>query len=333
MKKTIRLVVFLGIGLGFIWWFVSKLSPNEISQLIESISKANYFWFIIALLVNISSVLIRAIRWQQLIRPMGYRPKLTPTFLAVMSGYLANLAVPRLGEVLRCGLISKSQKIPFEKAIGTVVIERTVDTIIFILIFLLGLLIEFNYIKDYIYNNLYNIISIQKIKLVLITVLVFILITIILIYLFRNKIRKTKLYNRIKGILLGFLEGVKSIFKLKNPLLFIFNSLLIWFIWILGTYLIFLCFPQTIHLSFKIAFIATILGAIGPIITPGGIGLFPAIIAQVLLMYGIIRPIGYAAGWLLWIVSQIGIIVIGLIGLIYFSKTENKDERNRKNKK
>lgn len=333
MKKTIRLVVFLGIGLGFIWWFVSKLSPNEISQLFESISKANYFWFIIALLVNISSVLIRAIRWQQLIRPMGYMPKLTPTFLAVMSGYLANLAVPRLGEVLRCGLISKSQKIPFEKAIGTVVIERTVDTIIFILIFLLGLLIEFNYIKDYIYNNLYDIISIQKIKLVLITVLVFILITIILIYLFRNKIRKTKLYNKIKGILLGFLEGVKSIFKLKNPLLFIFNSLLIWFIWILGTYLIFLCFPQTIHLSFKIAFIATILGAIGPIITPGGIGLFPAIIAQVLLMYGIIRPIGYAAGWLLWIVSQIGIIVFGLIGLIYFSKTENKDERNRKNKK
>ncbi|MCK9163299.1 MAG: lysylphosphatidylglycerol synthase transmembrane domain-containing protein [Bacteroidales bacterium] len=324
MKKTIRLVLFFAIGLGFIWWFVSKLSQDELNQVFDSLSKANYFWFVIAILVNISSALIRAIRWQQLIRPMGYNPKLIPTFLAVMSGYLANLAVPRLGEILRCGLISKSQKIPFEKAVGTVLVERTVDTIIFILIFLLGLLMEFNYIKDYIYNNLTSVLSFEKFKFIIIIGAISVLFAFIIIFFFRKKIQKTKLYNKIKDILLGFLEGIKSILKLKNPALFIFNSLFIWFIWILGTYVIFLCFPQTMHLSFKIAFIATILGAIGPIITPGGIGLFPAIIAEALLMYGIIRPIGYAAGWLLWIVSQIGVILIGLIGFIYFSKTQKK---------
>lgn len=328
MKRAIRLVIFLTIGLGFIWWFVSKLTSEELNQLFVSLSEANYFWFTLAILINIFSSYIRALRWQQLINPMGYYPKILPTFLAVMSGYLANLAIPRLGEILRCGLISKSQKIPFEKAVGTVLVERAVDTIIFLLIFLLGLMVEFSYIKDYLYNNFNQVISFQKIKYLIVIFIISVILGILIIFILRKKIVETKLYKKIKHILLGFLEGIKSIFKLKNPLLFIFNSLFIWFIWILGAYVIFLCFPETMHLSFKIAFIATILGAIGPIVTPGGIGIFPAIIAETLLMYGIIKPVGYAAGWLLWIVSQIGILIFGLIGFIYFSKTKKKDETN-----
>lgn len=328
MKKAIRLVIFLTIGLGFIWWFVSKLTSEELNQLFVSLSEANYFWFTLAILINIFSSYIRALRWQQLINPMGYYPKLMPTFLAVMSGYLANLAIPRLGEILRCGLLSKSQKIPFEKAVGTVLVERAVDTIIFLLIFLLGLMVEFNYIKDYLYNNFNQVISFQKIKYLIVIFIISFILGILIIFILRKKIVETKLYKKIKHILIGFLEGIKSIFKLKNPLLFIFNSLFIWFIWILGAYVIFLCFPETMHLTFKIAFIATILGAIGPIVTPGGIGIFPAIIAETLLMYGIIKPVGYAAGWLLWIVSQIGILIFGLIGFIYFSKTKKKDETN-----
>jgi uncharacterized protein (TIRG00374 family) len=328
MKKAIRLVIFLTIGLGFIWWFVSKLTSEELNQLFVSLSEANYFWFTLAILINIFSSYIRALRWQQLINPMGYYPKILPTFLAVMSGYLANLAIPRLGEILRCGLLSKSQKIPFEKAVGTVLVERAVDTIIFLLIFLLGLMVEFNYIKDYLYNNFNQVISFQKIKYLIVIFIISFILGILIIFILRKKIVETKLYKKIKHILIGFLEGIKSIFKLKNPLLFIFNSLFIWFIWILGAYVIFLCFPETMHLTFKIAFIATILGAIGPIVTPGGIGIFPAIIAETLLMYGIIKPVGYAAGWLLWIVSQIGILIFGLIGFIYFSKTKKKDETN-----
>lgn len=328
MKKAIRLILFLAIGLGFIWWFISKLSPQEIDQLFASFSQANYFWFILALFINVFSSFIRAIRWKQLIKPMGYNPKLTPTFLAVMCGYLANLAVPRLGEILRCGLLSKSQKVPFEKAIGTVFVERAVDTICFVLIFLLALLLEFNYIKEYLYDNFNDVFNFAQFKNYIIYAIIIVLLIFFAFFLMRKKLIQTKLYQKIKVILLGFLEGVKSIFQLKNPLLFIFNSLFIWFIWIFGTYVILLCFPQTSHLSFKIALIATILGAIGPIVTPGGIGIFPAIISETLLMYGIIRPIGYAAGWLLWIVSQLGSLIVGLFGFIYFSKGKKKDETN-----
>lgn len=327
MKKTVKLIIFLLIGLGFIWWFLSKLSHEEINQLFESFTNANYFWFIVALLVNVFSAVIRAFRWQQLITPMGYKSKFVPTFLAVMAGYLTNLAVPRLGEIVRCGLLGKNQKIPFEKTVGTVIIERTVDTLCFALFFFIALMIEFNYIKNYIYNNFNNIINFSSLKLFLIYGLIAIVIICLILLLFRKRIIQMKFYKKIAKFLSGFMEGIKSIFKLKNPWLFIFNSLFIWFLWIVGTYVIFLCFEQTSHLAFKIAFVATMLGAIGPAVTPGGIGLFPAIIAETLLMYGILRPVGYAAGWLLWIVSQIGILIFGLTGFVYFSKDKKENER------
>ena len=319
MKKILRIIIFFAIGIGFIWWFLAKLSSQEINQLLSSFSKANYYWFFVAILINLLSSLIRAIRWQQLIKPMGYNPKLMPTFLSVMCGYLANLAVPRLGEIVRCGILHKNQKVPFEKAIGTVIIERAVDMLLFLIILLIALSLEFNFIKDYLYTNFSHIFDFSQLKYYLLYAFIGIIAIALVLHLFRKQIRQTKIYNKIKGLIIGLLEGIKSILKLKNPLLFIFNSLFIWFLWILGTYVIFLCLPETSNLTFKIAVIATVLSAVGPMVTPGGIGIFPAIIAETLLIYGIIKPIGYAIGWLLWIVSQIGSVVVGLFGFGYFS--------------
>lgn len=319
MKNIIRIGIFLLIGIGFIWWFVAKLTPEEIDEVIYSFKHANYYWFSLAVLINILSHYIRAIRWKQLISPLGYNPKLMPTFFAVMCGYLANLAVPRLGEIVRCGLVRNSQKIPFEKVAGTVIAERAVDTLLFVLILFSSLLLEYNLLKDYLYDNFKDVIDFSNLCNLFLYIGIGIVLIIILIVLFRKRLGRSKIYLKIKDIFLGLMEGVKTIFKLKNPLLFIFNSLFIWFLWILGTYIIFLCLNDTKTLSFEIAIIITVFGAIGPIITPGGIGIYPAIIAESLAIYLISKPIGYASGWLMWIVSQVGIIVLGLYGFIYFS--------------
>lgn len=319
LKPAIRIIIFFALGVGFIWWFISKLSSSELEQLFLSFTNANYFWFAVAVLINILSHYIRAIRWRQLLSPLGYKPKLTPVFLSVMCGYLANLAVPRLGEVARCGLLRTNQKIPFEKAAGTVIIERAVDTILFALILFFAFVFQFDLFKDYIYDNFRDKINFDSLKTFAIYFIIGFSLFVFLILLLRKKISHTKIFIKIKDIILGLLQGMKSILKLENPLLFIFNSLLIWALWILGTYIIFLCLPETMLLSFKIAIIITVFGAIGPIITPGGIGIFPAIIAESLAIYGILKPIGYASGWLMWIVSQIGSLALGLFGFIYFS--------------
>lgn len=319
MKNTLRIVFFLIIGIGFIWWFISRLSPQEIDELIYSFKNANYLWFLLAILINIFSHFVRAIRWKQLIAPLGYNPKLMPTFFSVMSGYLANLAVPRLGEVVRCGLLRNSQKIPFEKLAGTVIAERAVDILLFFIILFTALVIEFKLFKDYIYDNLNEVINFSSFSTYIIYISIGLIIILLLIISLRKRIIKTKFYSKLKNLFSGFYDGIISIFKLENPLFFIFNSLFIWFLWILGTYIIFLCLAETEFLSFRIAIIITVLGAIGPIITPGGIGVYPAIIAESLSVYLIPKAIGYASGWLLWIVSQIGSISLGLYGFIYFS--------------
>ena len=137
-------------------------------------------------------------------------------------------------------------------------------------------------------------------------------------------IKNNKTLNKTKELVKGFLEGIKSIFKLKNPLLFIFYSLLIWALWILGTFVCFKCLSQTEILNPIQALVTTVLGAFGPMITPGGIGLQPAIFAEVLETYTISRPIAYVCGWLSWISSQIGTIVVGLIAFVYFSFKKKK---------
>ncbi len=325
MKKTLKLLFFLLLGLGFIWWFMGKLGPDEVVELRLSFQNANYYWFSLAILINILSHLVRAIRWRQLITPLGHRPKLGPSFLSVMSGYLANLAVPRLGEVVRCGLLSNNQKIPFEKLIGTVIAERAVDTLLFLIILVSSLAFNLSIFNDYIRDSLSFSLSFGKGNIYIYIAIAILATSIASLVLLRKKIRETKIYKKSKGILGGLYDGIRAIFKLKHPILFILNSLLIWFLWILGSYIIFQSLKDTSHLGFNIAIIITVLGAIGPVITPGGIGVFPAIIAESLSVYKIGKPIGYASGWLMWITSQIGALVLGLIGFIALPYKKKKN--------
>jgi uncharacterized protein (TIRG00374 family) len=239
-----------------------------------------------------------------------------------MSGYLTNLAVPRLGEVVRCTMLKQSDNIPIEKSLGTIVTERIIDMILFALLLLTTIVIQkdllFNYIEKNFNLNIANLFQLFIIGVVVLAIVM------ALFFAFKRKIQHNKTYNKTKDLIKGFLEGIKSIFKLKNPWLFIFYSILIWALWIFGTFICFQCLNQTDILNPIQALVTTVLGAFGPMITPGGIGLQPAIFAQVLETYTIAKPIGYVCGWLNWLSSQVGTIVVGLIAFIYFSTKKKR---------
>jgi uncharacterized protein (TIRG00374 family) len=329
IKQPLQVIIFLALGLGFIWWFISKLSIKEREDLYASFSNADYFWLIIALVISIASCYIRALRWKQLLKPMGYcKVSTTTSFLAVMSGYLTNLAVPRLGEVVRCAMLKKSNQIPIEKTLGTVIVERAIDLIIFGLVMIIALFFGLNVIKNYAQANI-DAAVVEKLKNLSIIVFIVLVIGILFFTLARHKLKNKQFFIKIKAILLNLLQGMKSIFYLEKSILFIFYSFLIWFLWILGTYAIFQCFEVTSSLGFKVALVVTVLSSFGPMITPGGIGLYPAIVAETLLIYAIAKPIGYATGWLSWLVSQLGIVVLGLVGFVYFSKKHKSNDSNK----
>lgn len=322
LRNILQTLFFTTLGFAFIWWFWTKLETGEKTQIWDSLKQTNYLWFILAIAISLLSHYVRALRWRLMSETFSCKVSRTNSFLAVMSGYLTNLAVPRLGEVVRCTMLKQSDNIPIEKSLGTIVTERIIDMILFALLLLTTIVIQkdllFNYIEKNFNLNIDNLIQLFIIGIVVVVIVV------VLFLAFKRKIQHNKTYNKTKDLIKGFLEGIKSIFKLKNPWLFIFYSILIWALWIFGTFICFQCLNQTDILTPIQALVTTVLGAFGPMITPGGIGLQPAIFAEVLETYTIARPIGYVCGWLNWLSSQVGTIVVGLIAFIYFSTKKKR---------
>ncbi len=324
MKKKILLILkfafFLGLGFFFIWWFQRKLTISEKLEISNSFQSANYLWVIIAFIPGILSHLSRAVRWRMLLKPMGYHPQLKTTFAAVMIGYFANLAFPRLGEVMRCGILHKYEKIPVSKSFGTVITERTIDMIIFFLLFVFAFIIEFHNLKDYIYDNVMikfadKFTNINITGFLFLTIVGFFLITAVIFFIFRKRISKSKVYLKIVVFLLGFTEGIKSLSKIEKPYWFIFHSLFIWFNYFMMTWMIFFCFDQTVSLGLSVALSALVLGSFAMMLVPGGIGIYPVIISQTLMIFSIAKTTGYALGWIAWSSQTFLIILFGIISL------------------
>lgn len=317
IKQILFKIVPILLAIFFVYYFLAKLSVDERKDILLSVQQANYFWVVLAVFISLLSIYIRALRWQLMIKTFGYKTSSSTVFFSIMSCYLTNLAIPRLGEVVRCTMLSSKYKIPFDKTLGTIITERAIDLLLFVFLFVGALLLEYDLFYNYIANNL-NI-DVNKYKLLLILCLLGILFLCLLFLVFRKKLKNNRFYQKIRGFCLGILQGMKSITKVEKPLLFIFYSLLIWFLWIFGTWIVFKSMTECIHLSMEQAMTVTVLGNIGVMITPGGLGLYPSIFATTLNVYNINLSVGYALGWINWLVSQIGVLVLGPVGFLLFS--------------
>ena len=328
----IKFVFFLGLGILIIWLSIRNLTHSEKDEIIHSFRTANYNWVFLAIILGILSHVLRSLRWMIFLEPMGYHPSFKNTFYAVMVGYFANMAFPRLGEVTRCGILAKYEKIPFNKSFGTVVTERALDLIIFFLLFLLTIFTQIGTLRDYLNNHVYPGLQGKFIhpfsnSLFLFGIAGFFILIILLFLLFRKKIKNSKFYHKIVSLILGFWEGFKSLSQIRQPVLFVFYSIAIWFLYFLMVYVCFFCFTSTSTLSPGAGLSSLVLGSIGIMITPGGIGLYPAIIQETLLLYGLSRATGLALGWIAWTAQTAMIFIVGSLSLILLSFNKKRDEK------
>ena len=334
LKKKIitalKFSFFLGLGLLIIWLSLKDLTSEEREQILYSFKTANYSWVVLAIILGIFSHILRAARWVLFFEPMGFKPKLKTTFYAVMVGYFANMAFPRLGEVTRCGIMSKYEKVPFQKALGTVVTERAIDMLIFFLLFLLMFLTQLGIIKEYLDQNIYPKL-VAKFGALHYSRMIFLFLGALLIVIagiwivIRKRVMASRLYQRARNLVIGFWEGLKSLSQVKKPGLFIIYSLVIWVLYFFMLYVIFFCFAETSGLGPGAGLSSLVLGSVGIMITPGGIGLYPAIIQETLLLYGIAKPTGLALGWIAWTAQTLMILVVGGVSLLILSinRSEN----------
>jgi uncharacterized membrane protein YbhN (UPF0104 family) len=248
--------------------------------------------------------------------PLGYKPSIMNTYLAVLIGYLANLAVPRLGEVLKCSIIAKYEKVPADKIVGTIVAERAFDVLSLGIVFLLALLFQFNVIEagwDQLMTQKEHNASPQNRFNYLFIVIGIIVILIFGIYILRTKMQKTIL--SFKNIIKGIWEGVISATKLKKHNLFFLYSFGIWFMYLLATYIGLMGTEGTAS-SFATAISCLAYASIGMIITPGGIGAYAYLMAKVLELNGIDYTLGLANGTIQWFAQFLIIIVLGGLSLM-----------------
>lgn len=326
MKKNIGTILrtgfFLGIGIFFIWLFMRNLTTDQKHQIFQSLKIANYGWIAVAIVLGLLSHLSRSMRWKILMEPMGYKPKTTNVFMAVLIGYLANLALPRLGEVSRCGILTRYEKIPFNKSFGTVITERAFDMLTFLLLFFMLIVTQSDKLHIYLSEKVYGPLQ-QKFNFSADMDSTFILLIIgmtiagtALIIFINRKYRHTAFYKKIYNLLHGLLEGIKSLTRIKKPFQFIAHTIFIWIMYLLMAYVVFFSLSETSQLGLDAGLAVLIFGSIGIMVVQGGIGIYPAIVAETLFIYSIANTTGYALGWLIWASQTIMILLAGVFSLL-----------------
>lgn len=316
LKSILKFLFFFGLGIFLIWFSVRNLTEKDKTEIGNSLKQANYFWLLLSVLIGAFSNVIRAIRWKMLLAPLNHHPKTSNTFFAVMVGYLANYAFPRLGEISRCGILTRYEKIPFEQALGTVIVERIVDVLCFLLIAGIVFLVQFETMFNFMNENLFSKIS-EKFSgnsTLLVASVACLIIATVLFFILRKKI-SAALGGKAKKIIDGFTNGLKTIAQVKSPFWFVFHSLFIWLCYYVMFYVCFFSLPETGGVKFDAVITAFLLGTVMVMVTPGGIGAYPLAVQGVLVFYLVSSNIGYALGWLAWLCQFVSNVAFGTLSL------------------
>jgi uncharacterized protein (TIRG00374 family) len=297
LKKRILSVLeylfFLAIGVLLLWLSFRKLDLHEIWL---DILEAEYSWMVIALAFAILSHITRALRWNLLINSLGYKTRLSSTFFAVMIGYLANTAVPRMGEFVRCGVLSKKERIPFNSLFGTVISERLFDLIsLFIIIFLVivfqlelvGDLLRqlFGPLLETVFSNVWNITFFLAGSLLFLALMVWI------IWKSKEWFKSLSFYQKLHDFIIGLWEGILTIGKMKQKGLFLIYTVSIWLFYGIMVYMPVLMLNETRHLDFIDGLTILAIGSLGIVApVPGGIGAYHFIVKTILVELYHIEP-------------------------------------------
>lgn len=348
LKKALQLIIFFATGIVLLYFVfknyeskyleecalkgIAEGDCNLSQKLIDDLMSSNLWIVGLSVLVFMLSNFIRALRWNQLFNSMGKNPKWYNSLGAIMVAYLANLAFPRAGEVVRAGFIAGYEEdISAEEAFGTIILDRVIDVICLGVVALLTFLLAYNTIYDY-FNELVDIQGKWEGLKSNIPVLALLGILFLAgVYLFfknMDKLKSSKLGAKIVKLVVGLKEGLFSIFKLKNPWLFISYSVGIWVCYYLMTYMVFFAFEPTAHLSAVAGLVVFFFGSLGIVIpSPGGMGTYHYLVGESLNMYGVDVADGFSFANIVFVSIQLfGNILFGLGAYILLPFLNKKED-------
>lgn len=335
MKKSFLTIAqylfFISLGLFFVWLSIKDINHTQWLQIKDAIRRARHWIIAPVILMLLLSHYSRALRWKILMEPLGYKPSTFNTFATVMIGYLVNTGVPRLGEVVKCTLLSKYENIRADKLVGTIVMERAIDVVCLFIVFVAAIIFQGHIIGDLVFNAFGKFFtdtsghtSITKLVVGLSLVITFFSI----LYFILKRFGHIDAIAKIKEIIKGILHGLSSIRFIKHKGLFLFHTILIWSLYLLSTTAGIYALQETDHLGIGGGLTTLVIGSVGMIISPGGIGAYALVVAKLMKLYGLDEDtIGAALGWLLWSVQTLIILVGGVIFFTLFSYYNKKAKK------
>lgn len=314
LTQIIRFILFLAVGAGLFFWLYHDQNPTQLLDVIQN--EVNFNWIWLSLFLGLMSHLARAMRWRMLIEQAEKRTAWYNAAMAVFVAYLANLALPRMGEVTRCAVMARHEKISFTRLVGTVAAERLSDLTMLILVTLLALTIEFDMVSNFIstafHNDRFSIFTSVWFWLTVVSV-------VMLLYFIRKAIARLAIFKKIKGFWQMFSEGFLSIKQLPNKRMYVFYSCFIWLMYFGMQYVSFFALPATSHLTPGAGLVILVTGSIGMLApVQGGIGPWHAMVIATLALYGVTHEPAYAFALILHGAQNLMVVALGLISLVVF---------------
>jgi glycosyltransferase 2 family protein len=321
LKNILQYGFFLALGIFLSVWQYNQMTADEKKFFAQSIRECNYWVVLPVFLMSVLSHLSRAARWRILIEPLGKKPHLSTSFATVMIGYLVNTFVPRVGEVAKCTLLGKREKIPVDKLIGTILVERTVDLFSYFIIILITVALQFERVETLVVeifsggkDSAGKMNPFMKLGIFIGTCIA---VALLFRFIFR-RFSHNRIVQKMKGIANGLRDGFSTIKKINHKGWFIAHTIFIWLMYLLQIQVGFLALEYTSHLGLDAAFATLTLGTLAMIITPGGMGAFPIAVAKVLVLFNITQIMAQSFGWIMWGASTGIVIIVGLICYIWY---------------
>ncbi|MFD2570016.1 lysylphosphatidylglycerol synthase transmembrane domain-containing protein [Spirosoma soli] len=330
VKNILKYLISLAIAGGLLW-FTFQQSHLDAADLWQKISAADYRWVLLSIVLTFVAHWSRAERWRILLEPVvPQRPTAVDATTSVLTGYLANLALPRAGEVARCGTLYRLSAVPVNVSFGTVVAERLFDVLMLLILLAATFILEFDRLSQFFMEFLGGKLpkgSSGSGVLVLVGAIVLGvgLLSWFLFNRYREALGRHPLYQKVSAFVVGLLEGLLSVRKLRRPGAFLFHTVLIWTMYYLMSYTLFFAMPATANLGPLAGLTILVVGSLGMAApTPGGIGSFHLLVGQVALLYGLTSQDGQVLATFIHGVSTLMIIILGILSLLVVLLRRNK---------
>jgi uncharacterized membrane protein YbhN (UPF0104 family) len=318
--QSLKLLAFLSIGLLLLWFAFRNV---DFTRLGNGLREAKYGWLILSVMFGIFAYLSRARRWMLLIQPLGYKIHYKNSFFAMMTGYLANMALPRIGEISKCVALGKKENIPVDQLIGTVVIERTIDFLSLMTIMIIMLFVDGSTLGPFLVENIYDPLQVKLSAIFGFAWIFWILISVTgllilyIIYHFRHKLRKIRFFSKIFDTLEGITHGLKTITAISHKWEFIFHTVFIWVNYLMMTWVVVFAIKSTSNLDLADGIFLLVIGGLGmtaPVTS--GLGAYHIIVSRgLLLIYGISLEDGLVYAIL---AHESQLVVGAILGVISF---------------